>query len=269
MQHLIIGKGEIGTGIYDVLSPYYHVRTYDSNIKLDSDNRMPEGLFDVLHICIPGGLKNFVDIVSNYILNYQPKLVIVHSTVPVGTCTNILITTRNHPMSPHFSIVHSPVRGKHPHMRRGLATYVKYIGYCDSRGKVLTEQIYEQAGLKFRSLPKCETTELGKILSTTDYGVNLMWAKIKNDLCRDLELDYADVVGDFTETYNGGVRELGCTQYTKQELTPPSDKVGGHCVIENSYLLTNQFNDNENLNELMYLLIRLGKGDRKLDGYDE
>lgn len=265
MKQLIVGLGEIGNGLKEVLQTAYHdVYSYDKKEAIDID-----GHFDVLHICIPGGLKKFNQIVLDYAGKYQPGTVIIHSTVEVGTTSRLQRAADIHPAIGSCSFVHSPVRGKHPNMAEGIRNYVKYIGYCDFAGKLVTERLYEKANIEFKSFFKPETTELGKLFSTTDYGVNLAWAQIKQAKCKELGLSYDEVVTEFTKSYNVGIERAGFSRWKKPELIPPGKKIGGHCVVENAYILWETLSkDNQSLARFMELLIWIGKGDRKLEGFN-
>ena len=98
----IIGYGEIGRGLDKV----YKEKGYIPKIKdlyMDDDLRD----VDVLNICIPY-TESFVRDVKHYIYGIQPGLVIIHSTVPPGTTDEI---STDYPQ-----VVHSPVRGVHPHL---------------------------------------------------------------------------------------------------------------------------------------------------------
>ncbi len=158
MLDLIIGMGEVGTGLFKVLMKgnAEHLRTYDVS---QPEAFVPPNIrFDVvLHICIPYS-RHFVEVVNNYIKIVNPTLVIVHSTVEVGTTRSLNIEAK----------VHSPVRGMHPNLAEGLETYVKYIG-CDSEevGLAATKCL---PGMTCRLVKPIESSELAKLLSLARYG---------------------------------------------------------------------------------------------------
>src|SRR3989344_5889419 len=103
----ILGFGEVGQAVAKF---YKNPRIKDLN-----KNDGLKGV-DVLHVCIPYSEK-FVGIVKKEINEASPKLTIIHSTVAPGATKAI-----------GGMIVHSPVRGVHPHLYKGVKTFVKYIG---------------------------------------------------------------------------------------------------------------------------------------------
>src|SRR3990167_7185119 len=109
---LVIGMGQIGEPICEILSEFYDVESFDTNRR----HGVPEGLFNVLHICFP-----YSDTFESEVKKYQKKflekegLTVIHSTVPLGACGRL-------------GAVHSPVRGQHPRLEEGIRTFVKFFG---------------------------------------------------------------------------------------------------------------------------------------------
>lgn len=210
-KHLIIGNGEVGSAIFKVLKPRYDVFLRDKNNEIS-------GRFDVVHICYPF-VKNFIEITRNYIKKYRPGLVIVHSTVPVGVTRKISPTA-----------VHSPIRGVHPNLEKGIKTFVKYFGGKKSND---AEKIFKNIGIKTACFKKPETTELLKILDTTYYGWNIIFAKETKRICDKLGLDFNEVYTIANQDYNDGYKKLGKSNVVRPVLKPVSGKIGGHCVVQN------------------------------------
>ena len=209
--HIVIGAGEVGKAVFEVLKKH----KYSVTIR-DLDGRAEQK--DVLHICYPF-FKGFVKSVKNYIKIYQPSLVIIHSTVPVGT------TRKISPIA-----VHSPIRGVHPHLAKGVMTFVKYFG--GSKAKEAAK-IFSTMGVKVKTFSKSETTELLKILDTTYYGWNIIFAKEVARICRERGLDFNEVYTDPNNTYNEGYKKLGKPNVVRPVLSPMPGKIGGHCIIPN------------------------------------
>src|SRR3990167_1189192 len=109
-KDLIVGLGEVGKALKEVLSERYEVDG------LDKENTKLKDGYDVIHICIPYTI-DFVDEVLKYQLLYLKLngLTIIHSTVPIGT-------------SKKLGAVHSPIRGIHPNLKQGIKTFTKYFG---------------------------------------------------------------------------------------------------------------------------------------------
>lgn len=220
-KHLIIGAGEVGKSLHRVLKQYYEVSLYD---RKDSF----KGYFAVLHICYPTS-KNFIKITKKYAARYKPKLIIIHSTVPVGTTAKI---------SP--STVHSPIRGTHPHLEKGIKTFVKYFG-----GKKAGQaaKIFSNIEIKTKTFKKPETTELLKILDTTYYAWNIVFCKEVKRICDKLKLDFDEVYIIANSDYNEGYKKLGKPNVIRPVLKPIPGKIGGHCIIPNCDLLKDWLTD--------------------------
>ena len=103
----ILGYGEVGQAI---------AKFYKN--PLIKDLNKDDGLngVEILHICFPWS-NNFVKIVKKEIKKIKPKLTIIHSTIAPGTTKKI-----------GGMVVHSPIRGMHPRLFKGIKTFVKYIG---------------------------------------------------------------------------------------------------------------------------------------------
>lgn len=228
MNSLIIGKGEIGTALYGVLSKHYVCDTYDIKDKIEP--RITND-FKIMHICFPY-CKNFVDKVEAYIMRFTPLYTVIHSTVPVGTCKKF-----------KCNIFHSPVRGVHPNIEDGLLTYIKYISTNDlllDNLSIVTEY-FEKAGIVTKLYYNTDETELMKLLSLARYGVYLAFAKEQEDICNKFGLEYHKIVGDCETTRNEGMKKLGHLELCQPVLYPFTDYVGGHCVVENMAALLGQY----------------------------
>jgi len=226
MRHVIAGMGEVGKGLYRVLSEQeLHKDVYAEDVNMSGDEewawRAQE--VDVLHICFPF-VSDFGYQVLEAINTCKPKkLVVIHSTVEIGTTRKIIEKAED------VHVVHSPVRGTHPEMATGLRSFVKYIG-ADS------DEAYELAAQAMRIMPckrmsSPEASELAKLLSLARYGLNISFAKEQDELCEKHGLTYSSVVQDWEMSYNEGLLLQGRTEYVRPLLTPPRGKIGGHCVV--------------------------------------
>lgn len=213
-KHLIVGTGQIGSALYRVLFPYYDVSVMDKNGGI-------EGKFDVMHVCYPP-VKNFINITKSYIKKFNPTLVIIHSTVPVGSTKKISSSIA----------VHSPVRGVHPNLDKGIKVFVKYFAGPKGKGKEAAK-IFSNIGIKTKVFEKPETTELLKILDTTYYGWNIIFAKEVKRICDKLKVNFDDVYTIPNHDYNDGYVKLGNPNVARPVLKAMPGKIGGHCVIPN------------------------------------
>lgn len=215
MKHLIIGAGEVGTALSNIFK--------DAEI-LDSNKGLrPSGYhFNVIHVCFPcADQETFIKEVSKYQNQYGPEITIIHSSVPIGTCEQL-------------DAVHSPIRGVHPHLEKGIRTFVKYFGGFKAHKAA---QLFEDMGIQTRVIRDSRTTEAAKLWDTTQYGIMILVEKEIYKFCRDNGLDFEVIYASFNETYNEGYRELDMGYVNRPALMHKDGKIGGHCVVENAMLL--------------------------------
>lgn len=226
----IVGYGEIGQSIHNVYKDYNEYNI----IKIEKDWRdKNQGKVEILNITLPYS-SNFSDIVIDYINEYDPNLCIIHSTTLPGTTE--MINNRV-----DCSVVHSPVRGVHPNLYEGILTFIKYIGYCDELAKEKCERHFDEIGLNYKSIENPSNTELAKLYSTTYYGLCIAFHGEMKKHFDSLNLDY-DIITKWNESYNEGYRKLDKENVVRPVLIPPTDFIGGHCVIQNTELLSEIFN---------------------------
>lgn len=231
----ILGCGEVGKALMEF---------YNEPLLADVGfSNLTDGL-DVLNICIPWS-DSFEPTVLGHCLQFHPALVIIHSTVPVGTTFSIY---NQYPFT-----VHSPVRGQHPNLSDGLRTFVKFIGSDDVIVGARAEKHLGSLGMPVVNIEKSKTTELLKLLDTTYYGLCIAFHDYASKLCDLTETDFDIVMTAANITYNQGYSKLEKFQYIRPILKPPSGPIGGHCIIPNLKLLLNQFGSNPMLQSIMNL----------------
>jgi len=220
----ILGYGEIGKAI---------AKFYKN--PLIKDLNRDDGLqgVEVLHICIPW-LDNFVEIVSKEIKEAKPKITIIHSTVAPGT-TKLLASKFN------GAVVHSPVRGVHPDLHKGIKTFVKYIGADDKKAGEMAKKHLESLGINPKLFFPSITTELGKILDTTYYGICIAWHGEMKEICDKFGVDFEQVVTEFNKTYNEGYTKLGKKNVVRPVLYPPQGGRPKHCIVPNATILSKYY----------------------------
>jgi len=153
---------------------------------------------------------NLVNIVSENIDKYSPKLVIIHSTVAVGK-TKMLYEK-------YGNVVHSPMRGVHPNLFEGIKTFIKFVGADNEElGKKAAKHLNEMGIPNVKVLQSSSTTELAKLLDTTYYGLCIAYHAYAAKLCHQLGVSFGDVMTEFNTSYNEGYlnlgREMFCDQY--------------------------------------------------------
>jgi UDP-N-acetyl-D-mannosaminuronate dehydrogenase len=223
MRHCVIGyKGEVGSAVYEFLK-----ERGQKTVGVDIKDRLPD-YAEYIHVCIPYSDK-FVNIIKKYAKSIDHKYIIIYSSVPVGTTEKI---SKN--------AVHSPVEGRHPELFKSFKTFKRLVG--GSRSQEIAK-FFEDNGIHTEWFKSSKSTELGKLLSTTRYGLNLMFADMEAQICKKLKVNFHDSIIAYQRMYNNGYLALGEARFVQQILTPPSGKIGGHCVVPNAKLL---FKDTRN-----------------------
>jgi len=208
----VVGLGEIGKPIFELVSKYHDT--------IGIDIAPVEGIeqVDVMHICYPFQIHDFVAETARYIALYKPALTVINSTVAIGTTRRIAERTG-------AAVVNSPVRGKHACMLEELQSYVKFIGAMDSAANEKAIVHFQSLGVKTRALSSPEATELAKLTETTYFGVLIAWAQQIERYCDQADEDYDEVVSFFEE-----IRYLPPVKFFP-------GIIGGHCVLPNIEIL--------------------------------
>lgn len=233
-RSLVLGNGQIGQSVTDVVSRGKNkteVIVYDSK-----DMNEPPILqnVDILHICFPyiqnGKHDDFVESVKYYMQKYQTRHVVIWSTVPIGTTKQIR------------GAVHSPVEGRHPKLASSIRSMTRWIGYNDSESAQFFTYYFLDLQLIPRPIRNSDFTEALKLLSTTEYGINVEFARYKKKVADELGMDF-DLTKQWNRDYNKLYHNLGMDWAQKFVLDAPNGPKGGHCVTPNARLLYEQFPD--------------------------
>jgi len=135
---LIVGLGQVGTALLEVLSQVHDVYIKDDQLDTSDGCKLYRGpdngeQFDFMHICFPfENADQFRISIQGLQQTYDVGMTVVHSTVPVGTCKRL-------------GAVHSPVMGKHPYLASDLLSFTKFVGGLDA--SVVAEHLH-QAGMR-------------------------------------------------------------------------------------------------------------------------
>jgi hypothetical protein len=90
-----------------------------------------------------------------------------------------------------------------------------------------------QLGMECQYIEDPINTELGKILSTTYYGWNILFAKLAKEIINIYGADYDLAYTEMNKTYNQGYKKTKKLNVIRPVLKPPKVKIGGHCVSQN------------------------------------
>src|SRR5690348_8302324 len=217
---MVIGLGEIGKPLLEVISRQHKTVGIDIAPPVE-----PPGEIDVMHVCYPFKINDFIGETAQYIKRYHPRLTVINSTVSVGTTRAIGERTGS-------AVVNSPVRGKHTRMAADLLRYDKFVGGIDPESAERAAQHFQSVGMKTRVLSSPEATELAKLTETTYFGLIIAWAQEVERYCDQVGVKYDEIVSIYEEV----------------PFFPPvkyfPGVIGGHCVMSNIEIL-NQMTDSE------------------------
>lgn len=226
MKSIVIGAGQIGLAVAEVVARTDEVIIYDS--KNYNEPPILKGV-DVIHICFPYiEEETFLEAVNNYIQKYQTRHVVIWATVAIG------ITKKIH------GAVHSPVEGRHPKLASSIKAMTRWVGYNSSDDAAFFEPYFKNLQLGTRFVPSSNFTEFLKLRSTSKFGINLVWADYEASVARELGMDFR-MIKDFDVDYNKLYHNIGMDWAQRYILDPPEGKIGGHCVVPNAELLDEQF----------------------------
>src|SRR5438094_7116438 len=183
---VVVGLGEVGRPLLEVLKRAHRVEGVDLAARGISES------VEFLHVCYPVEIDDFVGVTARYVERYRPQVVVIHSTVPVGT-------TRAVARAVAVPAVHSPVRGKHARMVEELTHYVKFIGAEQRSVAERVKAHFEAAGMKAKLLASAEATELAKLTETTYFGLLIAFAQDVNRMARSAGVSYDDVNSFYEE----------------------------------------------------------------------
>ena len=240
---VIIGGGEVGSTIYEILKRVIPVaivdldeekqklpdtKEYVSKFKKRDEIRM-------VHICIPFTIQDkFIESAKQYIKEYNPQVVVIHSTVKRGT-TEILSKGLDIP------VIYSATRGVHNRFMEDMEYYTKFWATTSTDRKAINifRQGMSDVGFKIKQMSTPATLELAKLLTdTTYYGVLISYAQKTKTICDKYGVDY-DEMWQFAD-------EIHAKASNRPKMFPGI--IGGHCVIPNLFLL-----DEEAYDEFKYI----------------
>ncbi len=211
---VVAGLGEVGKPLLELASQFHNTVGVD----LAPAQHLPQHV-DVLHICYPFRIADFIGETARYIALFKPALTIINSTIDVGTTRAVAERTG-------AAVAHSPVRGKHARMLDDLRSYVKFIGALDLSSGQKAAIHFQSLGLKTRVLSSAEAAELAKLTETTYFGLLIAWAQEVERYCDRFHQRYDEVASFWEE-----IKYL-------PPITFFPGIIGGHCVMPNIDILS-------------------------------
>ena len=225
MTDIILGMGEVGETLFDLLVDRKFdcigIDLEDSKCRNYTENKIIENP-QYLHVCLPGELEKFTDIVIEWINKIKNiQVVVIHSTVKPGTTKNIQERSS-------IPILFSPVRGVHRRFLDDIKKYTKFISFDNTEINSEIKKDLENRFEKVEWMSTTKTAELAKILvDTTYYGWLINYAQITKMICEKENVDF-DEMWKFADEIH---ENLG----NRPKMFPGI--IGGHCVIPNLNLV--------------------------------
>lgn len=210
---VVVGLGEVGRPLLEIVSEHHDVIGVDIAPLTERVENV-----DILHVCYPFQINDFIGETARYIELFKPKVTIINSTVAVGTTRAVAQRTG-------VAVVNSPVRGKHARMVEEMRRYTKFVGALDPAAAQDAAYHFESAGLKTKILSAPEATELAKLTETTYFGLMIAWAQEIERYCDLASQNYEEIVSFYDEI----------SFFPKVKYFP--GVIGGHCVMPNIELL--------------------------------
>ncbi len=164
-------------------------------------------------------------------------IVILRSTVPVGTTRNIVrpILDQKSQLNcgTDYFLAYAPERTIEGDAISEIKELPQIIGGYDTKSRFIAEQIFKRLTGVIIDVGSLESAEMVKIMNNTFRDVKFGYANEMALLCKDLGLDMAQLVN---------YANLG---YKRDKIPVPSPGVGGACLSKDSYILSYSAKDSK------------------------
>lgn len=226
-KDVVAGLGEIGRPILKLISTKTNVVGYDVNPKLIGKKSQKYQSLQTrfLHICIPFN-ENFERNVIELNKQYDPKAIVIHSTISPGTTSKLQEKLT-------IPVMYSATRGIHKRMLSDLRRYTKFFAIePNAPNERWVTQTYsdlmKKCGVKTKKMSNPKTLELAKIIvDTSYYGWLITYSQLSNMIAIKNNVNY-DEMWSFSDEIH---KFLG----NRPKMFPGF--IGGHCVIPNLDLI--------------------------------
>lgn len=228
---LVVGLGEIGKPLYEIIkeSGKYDVFGYDTDPSKIVDCSIPSEI-DILHICIPcKDMASFVKVVVSYCKMYNPKLLIINSTVPPRTTHFIADVLQSNCL-----IANSPMFGTHydkDSMKEQFKFYPRIIGGVNNLSSIKAKCYFSKLGFKTLVVSSPLESEIMKIMETTYAGWMITFFVEFHRLSEYFGANFEDIVK---------AMKVVCEPTHTKPIWFPST-IEGHCIMQNIDLLLQSY----------------------------
>lgn len=210
-DQIVLGLGEVGSILRKVFACHGYDPLYNDPLV---------GHFRVMHVIFPFD-DNFIRNVEAYRDRYTPDLIIVHSTVPIGTTKKI----------PHA--VHSPVNGRWNNMEHDIRAFAKWVGANTEKDAAAAIEVLEDGKLKTHLVSTSTVSEALKLLCLSRYGVDIAFSHYAENVMHKVGGTTKDFL-DWTLNYNAHVS----ADRIRPVIYPHGNYIQGHCVCPVTAMLS-------------------------------
>lgn len=219
MKSLIIGRGQVGSSLYEVIKPYHEIYIKDKeDLELDG--------VEVLHLCFPYS-DDFVEIANEYIDKYKPAVTINHSSVKIGTTEQL-----------KGKVCYSPIRGKHPNLAKDIRAFEKFIAGDKDIIDIVSNYFRDCGLLCLTNYMTIKELEFCKLMSNIRYGYEICFMQEAERIATYFRLKISKF-NLWELSYNVGYKTLDQDEMIRPKLF--AGFIGGHCVMQNVKLLGEQY----------------------------
>ena len=162
-------------------------------------------------------------------------LVVLRSTVPVGTTRNIVLPILNElsglEAGLEYYLAYAPERTVEGRAIPEIRELPQVVGGYNEKSAMLVERLFREVTSTIIDVGSLESAEMVKILNNTFRDVKFGYANEMALICKELGLDMVKIVN---------AANLG---YTRDRIPVPSPGVGGACLTKDPYLLIHSCKD--------------------------
>lgn len=218
-------------GLDALVSKYVHTRFFP-------DTKLPDGRADTYIICVGTPINDrkrpFMGHIKDASTNVGKKLkkgnmVIVRSTIPVGTCRYIVLPalekTSKLKAGKDFDLIFASERTVEGKALGELRVLPQIIGSLTKEGALRAGALFRNVTEKVIYVQNLESAEMTKLINNTFRDVSFAYANEIALLCDSYGLDPIEIV------------EAANQDYPRNPVPYPSPGVGGLCLSKDPYIL--------------------------------
>lgn len=182
-------------------------------------------------------ITDYIEESARYIAKFlkSDDLVILRSTVPVGTTRNVMLPILNDlsglRAGVDYYLAYAPERTIEGRAIPEIKELPQIIGGYDKKSTMLVNRLFREITPTIVDVGSLEGAEMVKILNNTFRDVKFGYANEMALVCKELGLDMVKLVQ---------AANLG---YIRDEIPVPSPGVGGACLTKDPYFLIHSCKD--------------------------